>query len=412
MKKIDCIWIGSYLPKEIVSKNNIIYYDEDVSSYVAQCGFINGLVQNDVNISLIAIVTCITKLIPKSLSGFYYAISYNALLITRTAFIDRIFKLFCYVKIGKKLLKGITNSHPILFVYAVTSGGCRTAGVLKKLFPKLTTVLIILDAPEFMSPTQESLIKRFLKKIDRQIINKYLFTFDKYIVVSPTLIDYMHIDGNKTICVEGTYNDNEIQVQKKDYKHNGDRVVLYAGTLKDEKSMKIVINAFLLANLKGVVFHIYGFAPSSFEKYLNELSTQYDNIKYLGFCHDRGKLLFEERQADLLLMLRDPNLEYTKYSFPSKLFEFLASGTPVLASKLEGIPEEYYQYLFIAEKFDAESIAGNLKKIFSMPQADLNELGSKAKNFILNNKNPYIQMKKVLDYVYEDNVKIHGNNVS
>ena len=35
---------------------------------------------------------------------------------------------------------------------------------------------------------------------------------------------------------------------------------------------------------------------------------------------------------------RQNNEEFTKYSFPSKTMEYLASGVPVVAYKLDGIP--------------------------------------------------------------------------
>ena len=106
--------------------------------------------------------------------------------------------------------------------------------------------------------------------------------------------------------------------------------------------------------------------------------------------------------ADLLLMLRDPCLEYTRYSFPSKLFEFMASGTPVLVSKLDGITDEYYNYLFVVEKFNVSEIANCLNHIFKMPHNELKAFGEKAQEFIKQHKTAKVQVKKILDFVVGD----------
>ena len=42
---------------------------------------------------------------------------------------------------------------------------------------------------------------------------------------------------------------------------------------------------------------------------------------------------------------RSADAEYTKYSFPSKTIEYLATGVPVVMNRLPGIPEEYEYFV-------------------------------------------------------------------
>ena len=48
--------------------------------------------------------------------------------------------------------------------------------------------------------------------------------------------------------------------------------------------------------------------------------------------------------------------EYTLYSFPSKNIEYMVSGTPVITTRLAGIPDDYYPYVFVFEEEINENI--------------------------------------------------------
>ena len=67
------------------------------------------------------------------------------------------------------------------------------------------------------------------------------------------------------------------------------------------------------------------------------------------------------KEAKLLINLRNPEDKYTKYSFPSKTFEYMVSGTPFFTTKLEGIPSEYYNYLYCIDSYET-----NLKWGYTM----------------------------------------------
>ena len=71
-----------------------------------------------------------------------------------------------------------------------------------------------------------------------------------------------------------------------------------------------------------------------------------EKIKYFGVI-DFESILLRQKNTDLLINPRPSIDEYTKYSFPSKIMEYMASGTPVLTTKLSGIPMEYYDYYIL-----------------------------------------------------------------
>lgn len=52
----------------------------------------------------------------------------------------------------------------------------------------------------------------------------------------------------------------------------------------------------------------------------------------------REQVLEWQSKATVLVNPRQNNEEFTKYSFPSKTMEYLSSGVPLVAYKLDGIP--------------------------------------------------------------------------
>jgi glycosyltransferase involved in cell wall biosynthesis len=88
-----------------------------------------------------------------------------------------------------------------------------------------------------------------------------------------------------------------------------------------------------------------------------------------------------------------------KYSFPSKTMEYMASGKPVVMYKLDGIPDEYDEYLFYADGSNGiEGLATKLKEVLNNYDSALVKAEC-AKEFVLNNKNAKVQAKRILDFV-------------
>ena len=80
----------------------------------------------------------------------------------------------------------------------------------------------------------------------------------------------------------------------------------------------------------------------------------------------------------------------------------MASGTPVLMTRLPGLPEEYYPYLFF---FDDETKSGfrdKLIEVLSLSPYELRDKGRNAAEYLKKNKTSDIQVSKILDFCYEN----------
>ena len=77
----------------------------------------------------------------------------------------------------------------------------------------------------------------------------------------------------------------------------------------------------------------------------------------------------------------------------------MASGTPLLTTKLPGMPKEYYPYVYLFEKETIDGYARILKEVLSIETEMLEDRGEKGKKFVMQNKNNVYQAKRVLEFI-------------
>ena len=217
---------------------------------------------------------------------------------------------------------------------------------------------------------------------------KYKKSFDGYVCFSEPQMNYLKKDA-PYIVMEGfcttEFYDSNVQKSHK-------FTVMYAGGVRTEYGIKELVDGFLLANIPDSELWIFGNGD-----YVNELKKINDSrIKYRGIV-DKAEVLKNEQEATLLVNPRPTTEAFSYLSFPSKILEYMASGTAVMTSHLGSIPSEYDDYLLYFDKIDARSIANNL--IIAKNNVNLHSIGLKAKAFVLNNKSVDVQAKRVVKFL-------------
>jgi len=80
--------------------------------------------------------------------------------------------------------------------------------------------------------------------------------------------------------------------------------------------------------------------------------------------------------------------------------EYMASGTPVISYRLEGIPDEYFSYMYtIDDDIGEEAIFNILERVLSKPDDELIKLGQSAREYVLSKKNATAQTAKILEMI-------------
>lgn len=174
--------------------------------------------------------------------------------------------------------------------------------------------------------------------------------------------------------------------------------VMYAGALEEKFGILKLLDAFEQAELLEAECWLFG--SGNAEKQIRARAEKNPRIRFMG-RKKRDEILAYERKAALLVNPRSAQDVYTRYSFPSKTIEYMLSGTPLLTTKLPGIPAEYYPYLFLCEDNDPQLLKAALEKALALPPEQMEALGAGAKAFITENKNAKKQAQRLIRFFAE-----------
>ena len=265
---------------------------------------------------------------------------------------------------------------------------CRKSGC--SIFAVITDV----PATMFTYTKSKNILKRLFSGSYRNRAVELQDKFDGYVFLTKQMSEA--VAPSKPFVVIEAIADSTLFDSLPDVKKAEPRTVMYAGALYRKYGVDMIVSAFEKTE-NDCELQLFG--SGDMESELAEKSKENPRIRYCGRV-SRDEILKREREATLLLNFRNGEDEYTKYSFPSKMTEYMLSGTPLFTSRLDGIPEEYYAYVYSTSAKDAEQLAREMDEILSDGEA-LSEMGRRAREFVMNKKNEKCQAGKIVDFLRE-----------
>ena len=318
---------------------------------------------------------------------------FDDLLVEECGFINApLFKNISKVRrLLNRLLK-ISNckEETVVIGYSMTYSIVKTLFVLKKKRPNVKICLIVPDLPEFMSSNPR---KSIFKKVVIKQIYEYIKVFDCFVTLTDQMFSKLKVPNAHHCVVDGIISQDRDMYHNEDSYNNAfrEKMIAYTGTLEERYGVKNLIEAFEKINETNIKLVICGYGELS--DYVKEKSSSNSRIIFLGSVTVE-KARDVQRKAYLLVNPRE-NQEFVKYSFPSKTFEYMLSGRPVLMYKLDCLSEEYSNYVYFVDGGLRESII----KTMSIDSSLLSEKGKRAQEYVLKNKNAVFQTKKIVDMI-------------
>ncbi len=218
-------------------------------------------------------------------------------------------------------------------------------------------------------------------------------SYDAYVLFSKGMARAVNPGGKPQVVVEGMFDDSGLRFAPPRPRA---RALAHAGTLNAEVGIGKILEVF--AAIRDPALELWLLGKGDMVEEI-ELRRRHDGrIKYLGFL-PRAEVFEVLAQAALLVNLRDPRDVYTKYSFPSKMFEYLASGTPVFTTKLEGIPSDYYAHMYSSESYDSGVLAREIEDILALDEKERLAMGEEAKRYVREEKSSARQARRICELV-------------
>lgn len=282
-----------------------------------------------------------------------------------------------------------------VLVYNTTSYLINPVIELKKKYPNLRLAVIVTDLVDNMMDfrSNHSLLKRIQCWNEYKQVHKAYSGIDKYILLSKPMEEKIHEAIGKNIVIEGIYSpkQNSIVLQPSVAKN-----LLYTGTLEEFAGVKLLVDAFLKTKGKDFKLDICG--SGAMAAYIKAKAEEDSRIIFHGRV-TRSMALKMQKEAKFLINPRQPNGGITKYSFPSKTMEYLASGTPMIGYMLEGFPEEYKQHIYSPSSLSLDALTKCIEQCLNKDNTEIQKHALMAQAFILREKTSRRQIARLIEFL-------------
>lgn len=252
-------------------------------------------------------------------------------------------------------------------------------------------VLLMADLPTYMYANQKKRdIRQFLVTQMEHMNERDYGKFDAYVLLTQYMSEAMGIEHKPSVVVEGFADLEQFDFQET---KNVKPTVMYAGGLSQTYNIRLLVDAFMKTCGD---YELWIFGSGTDEKYVIQAAEQDKRIQFFGKV-SREELLHRMKQAHLLVSVKSADEGHTRYAFPSKILEYMTSGTPVITTRIPGIPVEYFDYLIPIENESATSLAQQFSTLLTASEKTLQTIGDKGYCFVKMNKTMHLQAKKIID---------------
>lgn len=301
---------------------------------------------------------------------------------------------------AKKVLRKCLENHQDTFVICDVlnrSIAGAALSVCKK--RKIPVCGIVTDVPGHSADARRktySWAKRLFIQVCGLLSKDDEKKYDSYLFLTENMNDVINDRNKPFIVIEGQCDIGMCTAQNTLDAKEQPKVMMYAGGIHREFGIERFVKAFCSLNRTDWILRIYG--DGNYSDELKEVVKKYTNIEYCGVKPNK-EIVEKQLKASLLVNPRITDAEYVKYSFPSKTMECMASGTPLLTTKLPAMPKDYYDYVYFIPDESEAGMKATLQEVLDLPDEVMYEKGRKAQTFILETRNNNIQAKKFVDFL-------------
>lgn len=266
--------------------------------------------------------------------------------------------------------------------------------LLKKQYPEMQIAAIVTDLADnaMAFKSNRSLLKRIQLCAARSRTKRCIKCVDKFIILTPYMVEKLPEAANNNIVIEGIYHNSDDLGQYEKLP----KTLLYAGSFQEFAGVRLLVDAFMATKNPSFRLILCGSGPC--DSYIDLCAKHDPRIENRGRV-SRDEVIRLQKSVALLVNPRQPNGGITKYSFPSKTMEYMSSGTPMIGYRLEGMPDEYFQYIEVPDDLTADALTRTIEKVLSQPDEFLSAKGESARSFILQNKSAKIQVARLMDFL-------------
>lgn len=297
----------------------------------------------------------------------------------------------------KKWLENHDGTEMYVIAYGMFEHNIKMLSYVKK-HSNAITCLIVPDLPQYMSLSKRfSFIKKYINKQIYKLFRKEKRNIDFYALTTKQMGGLLELSSECYVVIDGMVDVNNEEINYDDWKTSTKCFTfLYTGGLSHSYGIDVLVDSFLKMRNKNTELWICGDGPYANE--LIEICKRERRIRYWGMM-TRDECVNLQRKATCLINPRQES-EITQYSFPSKTMEYLLSGRPVIAKRLEGMDHDYEKLFYSFN--DTSDLADVMDRVSNMEITDLNIAGIRGRNYVIEKKNNKYQTNKLINLLMKN----------
>jgi glycosyltransferase involved in cell wall biosynthesis len=173
-------------------------------------------------------------------------------------------------------------------------------------------------------------------------------------------------------------------------------VITAVGRLDKTNGFPEILKAFALLPGDRYRLRIAGAGP--LEEQVREAAMKNPRIEF------RGLLSFSDvlelyTSSDVLINMRMTKSRNTKYFFPSKMMDYLASGVPVITTCTGHAEAEYANFAFLLREETPEALSGMIQRVEALSTEERQGIGRQAQQYMFAQKTWRAQAEKVAEFI-------------
>lgn len=283
---------------------------------------------------------------------------------------------FRAAKRGLRDFISVDDDKKLIIVYTPHTPFIQAANWAKRKDPRIKICMVVPDLPQYMDLSESlSPIYKFLKSIDLKQFAKENKTVDSYILLTEQMADALNVGDRPYRVVEGIYEATNGVSNKR----VGIKTIVYTGKLNLAFGATNLVKAFHSIQNANIRLVICGSGEAKNE--IAQIAAKDSRIDFKGqVTSDEARKCILD--GDILVNPRPNDSIYTKYSFPSKIIDYLATGNPVIAFELDGMPKIYKDFIYYIPENNIESIAKTIQRVINADPKEIQVRTNKALQYI------------------------------
>jgi glycosyltransferase involved in cell wall biosynthesis len=245
----------------------------------------------------------------------------------------------------------------------------------------------------------ETVPNNIYHRLDFWLQRKLIPHFDGHVVVSDAIANdflpgrpYFRLEGG--IEPGGSGETNLRNQNAKD--REAHFVIAAAGRLDETNGIPELLRAFTLLHGDQFRLRIAGRGP--LEDQVRVAAGSDSRIEFYGLL-SRESVLEMYGSSSVLINLRMTKSRNTKYFFPSKMMEYLASGVPVISTCTGHVEAEFGNFIYLLRDETPQALCTLIQYVASLSPTERKKTGEMASVYMNTNKTWEAQTRKLAAFI-------------